>query len=390
MLPSVAAAGLALALLAGLQARAQDAHGAKARQLFEQAYADQKRGATVLAVAEYRDFLRTYAGSPAVPSVRANLAAALVSLGKFDQAIAQYRKALAEVPGNPALQLNLGLAYFNKGDFRSAAAALSPLQPQEPDNVRLATVLGNCELHLGQYPKAISLLTPLEKKQPDDLNIEWALGQALIQSGHPRQGLVRIQKVADEGHSAEAYQIAADLYLGLTYFNRAKRDAEAAIQLNPKMPKAYIVLGMVKDYSGDSAGAEQEFKKALEIEPLNLQARMELASVLYNQWKLEAARTQVKIALSEDPKLDTAPYLLGRIDRSEGKLAEAAKEFEAAEQLDPSWISPHVELTTLYYQLKLPAEGRREKKIVDQLRAKAREMRAKTRIIEPRVATGVE
>ncbi len=370
-------------MLSVMPARARQAQDAEARQLFERAYSDQKRGETASAVAEYRKFLQTYPQSQAVLMVRANLAAALATLGQFDQAIAQYQKALKDAPGNPELRFSLGLAYFNQGDFRSAAATLGPLQSERPDDVRLAALLGNCQVHLGQFQQAIALLAPLEKKHPDDLGLEWALGQALIQSGHSSEGLARIQKVADQGRDAEAYQIAAGLNLGLTRFDIARRDAESAIRLNPRLPKAHVVLGMIQDYVGKEQEAEQEFRKALELDPGDLRARMELASVLYNQGKLEPARSQLEAVLAKDPQLKTAHYLLGRIDRAEGKLQAALKDFQTAEQRDPNWISPHIELTTLYYRLKQPAEGAKEMRIVKQLRAKGRAAQPDTRAMEP-------
>ena len=50
-------------------------------------------------------------------AARANLGLALLSLGRIDEAIAQYRAALAQAPGNPGLRLNLAMAYYKKGDM---------------------------------------------------------------------------------------------------------------------------------------------------------------------------------------------------------------------------------------------------------------------------------
>src|SRR5205807_2965503 len=96
---------------------------------------------------------------------------------------------------------------------------------------------------------------------------EWALGTAMLRSGENLEGVKRIQKVADQAQNADAYQLAANVYLGLTFFDNARRDAEAVLRLNPKSPKAHIVLGMIDDFAGDANSAAEEYQKALEIDP---------------------------------------------------------------------------------------------------------------------------
>lgn len=352
------------------------------QKIFEEALEAQKRGDMAVAVDKFRELVRLH---PEMTAAHANLGVALVSLGRFDEAITEYNLALTEAPGDPALRLDLGLAHYKKGDFAGAAAQFAALQKENPGDIRIATLLANCEVQLGLAAQAVALLAPFEKSSPDNLDLEWALGTALIRLGDTRKGLERVQKVADQGQNAEAYQLAANLYLGLTYFDVAKRDAEAVLRLKPRTPKAHVVLGMVADYSGNEKTAEEEFQKALELDPNDLQARVELGSVYANERKLDAAREQLNRALEQDPKNYSALYLLGRVERVKGNLPAALKNFESAERENPEWLMPHVELTTLYYLLKRPEEGEREKKIVDQLRAAEREKHADTRIILPRV-----
>jgi len=352
------------------------------RQLFDEAYKAQQQGNIDLAVRDYQKLLRKH---PEIVSARANLAAALVSLGRFDDAIAQYEAALKQLPGNPDLRFSLALAYYRKGDFVEAGRRFASLNWDDPKNVRVATLLADCDLHLGRMEQAVELLTPLEKEQPDNLDIAWVLGRALIDAGHTREGLERVQKFADATQNVEAYQLAANLYLGLTYFDKARRDAEAVIRLNPRMPQAYVVLGIVDDFSGDEQQAEQQFRKALSIDPKNLQAQVQLASVLYNQRKLVEAREQLNRALALDPKSASAHYLLARVERAQGNLQAAVQQLKAAVQENPKWLAPHVDLVALYYALKQPAEGAREKKIVDDLMTEERRQKDATRVILPRV-----
>src|SRR5215472_380160 len=361
---------------------ATTAQDAKPEALFREAQEAQHSGNLALAVSKYREVIRL---DPNVVAAHANLGVVLVSLGRYGEAITQYQIALAEAPDSAALRLNLGLAYFKKGDFAGGAAEFASLHKDDPNDVRVATLLGNCQMQLGLLGQALGLLEPLEKADPDSLDLQWALGNALIRSGQTLEGLKRIQKVADKGNNAEAYQLAANLYLGLTFFDEARRDAEAVIRLNPDAPKAYVVLGMVADYSGNEKEGEDEYEKALQIDAQDLQARVQLANVFIMERKLDAARKQLDHVLTLDPNSLVARYEMARVDREEGNLSTAIQELESVEQQNPEWLQPHMELVPLYYRMKRPADGDREKQIVDQLRAKEQERRGQTRIISPQV-----
>lgn len=369
-------------LLAVFFAAAALAQTPDPKQLFQEAYAAQQSGDAKEAADRYQKLLSQY---PDMTAAHANLGVVFASLGRFDDAITQYHIALAEAPGDPSLRLNLGLAYYKKGDLAGAAAEFASLHKDSPDDLRVTTLLANCQVELGLDAQTIAMLTPIEKAHPDNVDIEWALGSALIHVGRTREGLERVQKYAEQRKSARAYSLAADYYFGLTHFNKAKSDAEEALRLDPNLAKAHVVLGLVANYSGKAELAEKEFRKALEMDPNDLQARVQLASVLYLQRKLKEARQEVTRALALSPDLPSAFYILARVDRAEGNLKGALSNLQKAEKQRPQWLLPHIELAALYYQMKQPAEGARERKIVDQIRATERERQGATRIILPRV-----
>src|SRR5215469_5242234 len=104
------------------------------QQLFRDALAAQQRGDDALAIGKYREILKSY---PDSVEVRANLGAALAKLNRYDEAIEQYRAALAK-KDNPGLRLNLALAYYKKGAWRDAVQQLGSLHAAQPAEVRIA------------------------------------------------------------------------------------------------------------------------------------------------------------------------------------------------------------------------------------------------------------
>lgn len=359
-----------------------EAQQAGPEELFREAQEAQQRGDQAVAVKKYQELLRLH---PEVVAAHANLGVVLASLGRYDEAIAEYHFALAEAPNSAPLILDLGLAYYKKGDFAGAAAQFAALHQQNSGDVRVAALLGSCELQLGLVGQAIAILEPLEKANPDNLDLEWALGTAMIHAGRTLEGLKRVQKVAERRNSAEAYQLAADYYLGLTFFDEAKHDAEALLRLNPKSSDAYVVLGMIADYAGDAKTSAENYEKALELNPNDLDVRIHLASALIDMGNFDLARQQIKRTLDSQPNSSGAHYQLARIEQAQGNLPAAVIDFETAERQEPKWLSPHIELAALYYRLKRPADGDREKAIVDQLREEERRRREEVHVISPQV-----
>ncbi len=367
-------------LLSGSVARAQEINP---EELFQQAEQAQQSGNAELAVQKYQELIQAH---PEVVAAHANLGIVLVSLGRFDDAITQYYIALASAPDNPPLRLDLALAYYKKGDFAAAAAHLAALQKQSPTDVRIATLLGKCQVQLGLIAQAIALLQPFENDNADNIDLEWALGSAMLRAGDNLEGVKRIQKVAERGQNAEAYQLAANIYLGLTFFDKAKEDAQAVLRLNPKSPKAHVVLGMIDDFAGDPMAAAEEYQKALDIDVNDMQARVQLASALYAQHKLQEARQQANRVLAAAPDAYGALFIIGEVEMAEGNLSDALRDLETVTKQSPNWIQPHVQLSSLYFRLKRAADGEREKAIVDQLRDQEQKRRTQAQVISPHVA----
>jgi tetratricopeptide (TPR) repeat protein len=352
------------------------------QELFHKAEQAQQQGDNALALKKYQELVQLH---PEIVAAHANLGVVLASLGRYDEAIAEYRFALQQAPDAPLLILNLGLAYYKKHDFAGAAAQFAVLHQQDSNNVRVATLLSDCKVQLGLAEQAVSILEPLDKTNANNLDLEWVLGRALIGTGRSLEGVGRVQKVAEQRHSEDAYQLAAQSYLSLTFFTEAKRDAEALLRLNPKSCTAYTILGMIADYAGNAKTAAENYQKALELNLSDSDLRIHLASALIDSGDLEAARQQLKITLESQPNSSGALYHLARIEKAEGNPTAALSDLEAAEHQDPQWLSPHIELAALYYRLKRSADGDREKAIVDQLREQERKRRAEAHVITPQV-----
>jgi len=355
----LAALGVLLAGLAVAQAPNPD-------QLLKRAIDAQQHGDFEAAIRQYRKVLEL---RPDAVEAKVNLGAALAHVGRFDEAIAMYKSALPSVPQKNAVRMNLALAYYKKGDFANAREQFETLHKAEPEEIRIAILLADTDTRLGKPAGAVALLTPLEGANSQNLDLEYTLGAALIKNGQPREGVARIEKVAEASESAEAYMLAGGTLLQLNEFEKAGRDLEPALRLNPKLPGLYTLAGKARDKNGDAKEAEAAFREALKLNPADFDANLYLGTILYRRRELAEAKTYLDNALRLDASNSMARYQAAMWKSASGQYQAAATDLEKLVRDDPNWLEPHVELAALYYRLHRAEDGARERQIVERLSA---------------------
>lgn len=348
-----------------IAAGAACAQSSNPEQLFRDALAAQQHGDEAGAVRKYQELLKSY---PDAVEVRANLGAALSTLGRYDEAIEQYRAVLAK-KDNAGLRLNLALAYYKKGAWREAIQELNTLRAAQPDDTRLATLLAECYARQSRDDQVIAVLTPVDAAHPDDMAVAWLLGSAMIRAGHLRDGLARVDRVAHQSKNPEAYLLAGQTALKMNEFERARDYADAALRLNPDIPGGDTLRGTVLSFLGDTHGAATALRKAIAANPNDFDALVTLGAVLHTDRDLDGARQNLQRALLLKPDSNLARYEWARLERTEGQAEAAMKDMEKVVHDDPGWAQPHVELAALYFKLNRQADGERERAIFDRLTA---------------------
>jgi len=335
-------------------------------QLLSRAVDEQQKGDFPDAIRDYKAVL---AVRPAVLAARVNLGAALAHTGQLDAAIEQYQAALVLAPQLGSVHLDLGLAYSRKGDLPEALEQYEAAHRASPREVRIAILLGDAQARSDKAADAIALLTPLEPANTANPDFEYALGEALIRSGHPRDGAARVEKSAAMTNSADAWMLAGSTLLGLNEFAQARRDLDNAMRLDPSLPGIATLDGTARDKDGDAKAAEPVFREALQHNSNDFDANLYLGAILYQQRNMDEAKKYLDKALELKPESTMARYESAMWKSTSGDYQAAADQLEKLVADDPNWLEPHVELATIYYRLHRPADGARERQIVDKLTA---------------------
>jgi tetratricopeptide (TPR) repeat protein len=349
------------------QARAQ------ARSIdVDRAFADATRlheaGDIEGAIRGYQAILKSYPGRV---DVRSNLGAAYSRIGRYEDAIEQYKLALAGDNRNQTIRRNLALAYYKAALFAEAAAELTRFVAATPEGSAerkdAVLLLADCKLRLGEYKKVIELLSPLEGSDPNNRTLAYVLGSALVGDGQVQRGQVLIDRVFRGEDSAEGRLLIGSILLLADDGQTAIKELERAIELNSKLPTLRAWYGRALMRMGDSEKARNAFKGELSDNPNDFDANLFMGILLKQDRSLEEAFGYLSRAMHLRPRDSYARYHLGGLYTTMGRPGDARALLEGVVKEYSDFVEARVLLASVYYRLNRKADGDRERDIVAKL-----------------------
>lgn len=354
------------AVFAG-RAPAQDS--AAVEQQFERAVQLHQSGDLQSAVTAYLAILEKH---PARIDVRSNLGAAYSALGRYEQAIEQYKRALLIDGTNPAIRFNLALAYYKAAWFTEAATELEKFlkaAPNSPQSINAQLVIADAYVRLGEYKKVIQGLSPLADADPSNRTVAYLLGSALIGDGQLEQGQAIIDRLFRHEDSAEAHLLMASILLLADDAQGALKEAQRAIELNPKLPGLQAWHGRVLMRLGDTEKAKAGFRTELAANPNDFESNLYLGMLLRHDKEIEAALSHLKRAIQLRPRDQYARYHLAAVYAAAGKPADALPLLEGVLKEHAGFVEARVLLASVYYRLNRKADGDREQALIQKSNA---------------------
>jgi tetratricopeptide (TPR) repeat protein len=348
------------ALLAG-RVSAQDT---AVEQAFERATQQHEKGDLEGAIRGYSAILEKY---PARVDVRSNLGAAYSALGRYEDAIDQYKRALLIDSGNLAIRFNLALAYYKAALFAEAVPELEKFiaaAPNNPQMMNARLVLADCQVRLGEYKQVIQSLSPLAETDADNRTVAYLLGSALIGDGQLDKGQAIIDRLFRHEDSAEAHLLMASILLLADDAQTALKEAQRAIELNPKLPTVQAWYGRVLMRLGDTEKAKVAFRNELASNANDFEANLYLGVLLRQDKQLDEALHHLQRAVQLRPREQYARYHLAAVYAAAGKPGDALPLLEGVVKEHGDFVEARVLLASVYYRLNRKEDGDREKALI--------------------------
>lgn len=159
---------------------------------------------------------------------------------------------------------------------------------------------------------------------------------------------------------ADAYNLLVDYYFmaGREGFPLGQAAARKALALDETLGQAHASLAFSKfEYDYDWAGAEREFRRAIELNPSYAVAHQWYARFLVTQGRFAEARVEARRTRELDPHSVSARINIGHVEYNSRNYEEAIREMKKLLQLEPQNPWAQVYLAMSYSEKGMHAEA---------------------------------
>ena len=283
-------------------------------------------------------------------TAQANLGVLLFFQGNYAEAIPRMRAALLLQSDLWRIEALLGIAEKRTGDPGSAQSDLErAFLNLDEEKIRIEAGLELIELDSAsaQLGKALSVAAKLEElapRNPQVLFVTYQIARQMMD-----QSLLSTMMAAPD--SAEMHMIMAGELGRQGDRTNAIAQYRKAIRLNPMLPGAHFELAEQLRTSSDAAlnaQAEDEYRAAIQVNQYDEMSWRQLGATMAAKGDFKTAEEDYKKALALQPKDSEAKTGLAIVLISTNRTNEAIPLLESAVQGDPTNVVAHYRLSVLY------------------------------------------
>lgn len=157
---------------------------------------------------------KAIAANPSYDRAQNNLGRALERLGNADDAISHFQSAIRLNPDHPGAHLNLANLRLRQNRLEEAAAAFANVIRLDPQNARAHAMLGAAQAAMGNSPAAIASFRESLKIAPRQADVRAELGSALAAAGRIKEARTELEAALRMAESRADWQAAIRRALG--------------------------------------------------------------------------------------------------------------------------------------------------------------------------------
>jgi tetratricopeptide (TPR) repeat protein len=291
------------------------------------------------AVAAYRKAL---AADDGFAAARLALIKLELSRGNRDAAIAEAKKAAADMPTSPEIQYLLGEMAARQNDYVAALGYLERAMKGMPGNADGWALLGHAFQANKRVSDAAEAYGKAVELAPQNFNYRTTYGLLLGMTGDLEDGLAQLKKVVETpGYDkADAWANLGWIYRKMNEPAESIAAYRKALEIDPDLAQAHLGLGWAYQQTEAFDEAIAEYQKAAQDPAVAGDAYLGMSwSYIYKSDAAKAKQTQQKAIAAgrNDSRLDEyitklEQGLLLRKEELERLRAEQQKEAERAEQ----------------------------------------------------------
>lgn len=310
--------------------------------------------------------------TPASPQFEINFAYGLLLNQKFQESVAEARKAVRLEDRSYAAHGLLGRALLATGQAKEAIEQMQRSLELSPDQTDLRFELENALRQEKDFPGAgVQLRILKDILPPGDARLEYAQGMLSADLGYPEAAVTSFRRALQlnpgsqvvrqdlaaalvrTGKWSEAAEILGPLAMSrpnsfqLAYLNalalqnsqhtkEAEAEARRALALDPNSADTHILLGLTLSSQSRYDEAISELARAAEIAPDSFDAQFYLGRTRYARSDTAGAAAALQKAVSLRPEDSEARFLLGTIFEISGDRDGAIQQYKELQRISPT------------------------------------------------------
>ena len=242
---------------------------------------------------------------------------------------------------------NLSTASMNAGCLEEALAAARIAVEKSPDRADAHAVLGTALVRTERFVEAEEVLSRALEIHPSHKGIRRSMAEMLRKQERYEEALEAYRALLEiDPEYPLAHSFMGDILIQLHRHDEAVESLSKALRLVRAAPSVaadlptpgslHVLLGKALQGTGRTREAEPHFRRALQLDPLNMDALEQVAASEFGRKRYQQALDLYRRQLEIDPDKATTHANIGAalyyLDRTE----EAIRSLERALALDPA------------------------------------------------------
>jgi len=254
--------------------------------------------------AAVNDYQALIAKNPDKKDLNFGLVALLSKIGRQEQAEGMLKGLVEKYPTELNVKLAL-IELLGKRDEAEALKALIKFAKENPKEIPLQTRLVAYYVSKKQYTEAQAVLNhiiDLDKLGKDGLAARVELAKIAVLQNDIKLAESIVDKIlADDGVNTQALMMRAAMRLDRHETDGAISDLQIVVSGNPQLDEALVMLARAYQQNGIPDVAQNNYRKALDVNPSNRMAALAVAGKMINGKEYDRAAEVLTIAHKANP-----------------------------------------------------------------------------------------
>lgn len=233
----------------------------------------------------------------------------LQDIGRYQEAIAEYQKALVKSPEDSNLLCSQGWCYHSLKDYRKAKKSAQDSLANSPRYVNALHLLASSAYMLRQPKMAQDAINLALTADPNNAHTHYILAWKQVNDGKAKLALDSIETALSSNADNPTYlKLRSDILAQMGRRSEAKSAALEALRYEPEDADAMTQVGTIHRQEGNVRESINTLRQALRNDPSNADARLELQKAIRSRFILYRWMLALSEAIGRNIPQVIAPY----------------------------------------------------------------------------------